>query len=181
MNTSTTGGHDARRANAYALHLELGLPVGVTVPAAVKFASATRIDMGILNVAACKVAESGWSCVIAIYADEQAAAPHWYLALMPHSEGVIATKVNPAAIGDDEPLVLMAEDRRQQFAVSECGRLIAVPVEAAARRTRSHRNAAKRIAATVEAIAPFCTGGPTPGDLFVDSSGRIRTAVSSAA
>ena len=112
---------------------------------------------------------------------EDAAAPHWYLALMPHAEGVIATKVNPAAIGDNKPLVLMAEDRRQQFAVSECGRLIAVPVEAAARRTRSHRNAAKRIAATVEAIAPFCTGGPTPGDLFVDSSGRIRTAVSSAA
>ena len=181
MNPPPPGGHDARRANAYALHLELGLPVGVTVPAAVKFASATRIDMGILNVAACKVAESGWSCVIAIYADEQAAAPHWYLALMPHSEGVIATKVNPAAIGDDEPLVLMAEDRRQQFAVSECGRLIAVPVETAARQRRSHRRAAKRIAATAEALAPFCTGGPTPGDLFVDSSGRIRTAVSSAA
>ncbi|MEN7536594.1 hypothetical protein [Aurantiacibacter flavus] len=176
MNTSTTGGHDARRANAYALHLELGLLTGETVPAAVKFASVTGIDMGILNVAACKVAESGWACVIAIYADEQAAAPHWYLVLMPHAEGVIAAKVIPAAIGDNEPLVLMAEDRRQQFAVSECGRLIAVPVEAAARRTRSHRNAAKRIAATAETLAPFCMGGPTPGDLFVDSAGNTRAA-----
>ena len=176
MNTPTTGGHDARRANAYALHLELGLPVGGTVPAAVKFASVTGIDMGILDVAACRVAERGWACVIAIYAHEGAAAPHWYLALMPHAEGIIATKVIPAALGDDEPLVLMAEDRRQQFAVSECGRLMAVPVEAAARRTRSHRNAAERIAATAEALVPFCTGGPTPGDLFVDSSGNIRTA-----
>ncbi len=181
MNTSTTGGHDARRANAYALHLELGLPVGGTVPAAVKFASVTGIDMGILNVAACKVAESGWACVIAIYADEEAAAPHWYLAMMPHAEGVIATKVIPAALGDDGPLVLMTEDRRQQFAVSECGRLIAVPVETAARQRRSHRRAAKRIAATAEALAPFCTGGPTPGDLFVDSSGNIRNAAPFAA
>lgn len=181
MNISTTGGHDARRANAYALHLELGLPIGGTVPAAVKFASVTGIDMGILNVAACKVAESGWACVIAIYADEEAAAPHWYMALMPHAEGVIATKVIPAAVDDDEPLVLMAEDRRQQFAVSECGRLIAVPVEAVARRARSHRNAAKRIAATANTLAPFCAGGPTPGDLFVDSSGKIRTAAPFAA
>lgn len=181
MNTSTTGGHDARRANAYALHLELGLPIGGTAPAAVKFASVTGIDMGILDVAACKVAESGWACVIAIYADEEAATPHWYLALIPHSEGVIATKVIPAALGDDDPLVLMAEDRKQQFAVSECGRLIPVPVEAAARQTRSHRNAAKRIAVTTETLAPFCTGGPTPGDLFVDSSGKIRTAAPFAA
>ncbi|KZX93924.1 hypothetical protein A3718_08375 [Erythrobacter sp. HI0019] len=181
MNTSTTGGHDARRANAYALHLELGLPIGGTVPAAVKFASVTGIDMGILDVAASKVAESGWACVIAIYADEQAAAPHWYLALMPHSEGVIATKVIPAALGDDQPLVLMAEDRRQQFAIGECGRLIAMPVEAAARRARSHRNAAKRIAATAETLAPLCTGGPTPGDLFVDGAGNIRTAAPFAA
>ena len=89
--------------------MELGLPVGGTVPAAVKFASVTGIDMGIINVAACKVAQSGWACVIAIYSDEDAAAPHWYLALMPHSEGVIATKVIPAALGDDDPLVLMAE------------------------------------------------------------------------
>ena len=176
MNTSTTGGHDARRANAYALHLELGLPVGGTVPAAVKFASVTGIDMGILNVAALKVAESCWACVIAIYADEEAAAPQWYMALMPHSEGVIATKVIPAALGDDQPLVLMAEDRGQQFAVGECGRLIAVPVEAVARRARSHRNAAKRIAATAETLAPFCTGEPSPGDIFVDSAGNIRTA-----
>ena len=176
MNTSTTDGHDARRANAYALHLELGLPIGGTVPAAVKFASVTGIDMGILDVAACKVAESGWACVIAIYADEEAAAPHWYMALMPHAEGVIATKVIPAALGDDQPLVLMAEDRRQQFAVSECGRLIAVPIEAEACRKRSHRHAAKRIAATAEALVPFCTGGHTPGDLFVDSAGNIRTA-----
>ncbi|GMN03763.1 hypothetical protein [Erythrobacter sp. MTPC3] len=181
MNTSTTGGHDARRANAYALHLELGLPAEGTVPAAVKFASVTGIDMGILDAAVCKVAESGWACVIAIYADEGAAAPHWYLALMPHAEGIIATKVNPAAIGDDEPLVLMAEDRRQQFAVSECGRLVEVPVEAAARRTRSHRNAAKRIAATAETLAPFCAGGPSPGDLFVDSAGNIRNAAPFAA
>ncbi|MEP3143550.1 hypothetical protein [Qipengyuania citrea] len=77
MNTSTTGGHDARRANAYALHLELGLPVGGTVPAAVKFASVTSIDMGILDVAACKVAESGWACVIAIYADDRSARQAW--------------------------------------------------------------------------------------------------------
>lgn len=181
MNSFTTGGHDARRANAYALHLELGLPIGRTVPAAVKFASVTGIDMGILDVAACKVAESGWACVIAIYADEEAAAPHWYMALMPHAQGVIATKVIPAALGDDQPLVLMAEDRRQQFAVSECGRLIAVPVEAAARRARSHRNAATRIAATAKTLAPFCTGGPTPGDLFVDSAGNIRTAAPFAA
>lgn len=99
MNTSTTGGHDARRANAYALHLELGLPAGGNVPAAVKFASVTGIDMGILDVAALKVAESGWACVIAIYANEHAAAPHWYMALMPHAEGVIATKVIPAEPG----------------------------------------------------------------------------------
>ncbi|BBC72637.1 conserved hypothetical protein [Altererythrobacter sp. B11] len=181
MNTSTSGGHDARRANAYALHLELGLPIGGAAPAAVKFASVTGIDKGILDVAACRVAESGWACVIAIYADEEAAAPHWYLALVPHAEGVIATKVIPAAIGDGDPLVLMTEDRRQQFAVSECGHLIAVPVEAAARRARSHRNAAKRIAATAETLAPFCTGEPSPGDLFVDSAGNIRTAAPFAA
>ena len=174
MNIFNTGGHDARRAHAYALHLELGLPVGRLVPS-VKFASVTGVDGPILEAAACKVAQDGQDCVIGVYRDEDATAPDWYILLLRHRDGVMATKVIPATTSADEPLVLVAEDRKRQFAIGKSGSMEQVPIDACARRGRAHRRAAERIAARARALAPFCTGGPSAGDVFLDNQGNVTT------
>ncbi len=181
MNTPKSGGHDARRAHAYALHIHLGLPIDDPLPSSVKFASVTGVDGPILEVAASKMAEDGQDCVIAVYPDEDTVTPDWYILLLRQPGGVMATKVNPAAIGPDEPLVLVAEDRQRQFAIGQSGAMEQVPLNATARRRRSQRRAAERIAASARALVPLCSGGPGPGDVFLDSRGSIVTMASLAA
>lgn len=175
MNTPTSGGHGARRAHAYALHIQLGLPIGGPLPSSVKFASVTGVDGPILEVAACKMARDGQDCVIAVYPDEDAVTPDWYILLLRQPGGVMATKVNPATTGPHEPLVLVAEDRQCQFAIGESGAIQQVSISANARRRRSQRRAAERIEASARALGPLCTGGPGPGDIFLDSRGNIVT------
>lgn len=175
MNIFNTGRHDARRAHAYALHLELGLPIGGPAPATVNFASVNGVDGPILEAAACKVAQDGQDCVIGVYRDEDAAAPHWYILLLRHRDGVMATRVIPATTGADKPLVLVAEDRKRQFAIGESGSMEQVPIDASARRRRAHRRAAERIAVSAQALAPLCKGGPSAGDVFLDSRGNVST------
>jgi hypothetical protein len=181
MNIFNNGWHDARRAHAYALHFELGLPIGGPAPSTVKFASVTGVDGPILERAACKVAQDGQDCVIGVYRDEDAAAPDWYILLHRHPDGVMATKVIPAATGADEPLVFLAEDRQQQFAIGESGSIEQVPIDAIARRGRAHRRAAERIAARAQALAPLCAGGPSAGDVFLDNRGNVTTVAPRAA
>lgn len=175
MNIFDTGGHDARRAHAFALHSQLGMPIGRPVPSTLKFASVTGVDGPILEVAACKVAQDGQDCVIGVYVDEDAAAPDWYILLQRQPGGVMATKVIPAATGPDEPLVLVAEDGKRQFAIGVSGSIEQVPIDAIARRRRAHRRAAERIAVSAQALAPFCTGGPSAGDVFLDNRGNVTT------
>ncbi|MBL45744.1 MAG: hypothetical protein CMN71_13775 [Sphingomonadaceae bacterium] len=181
MNIFTTGGHDARRAHAYALHIQLGLPIGERMPSSVKFASVTGVDGPIVEVAASKMARDGQDCVIAVYPDEHAATPDWYILLLRQPGGVMATRVFPAATGPDEPLVLVAEDRQRQFGIGEADAIEQVSITAVARRRRSQRRAAERIAASARALGPLCTGGPGPGDVFLDSRGNIVTMASLAA
>ncbi len=175
MNTPTSGGHDARRAHAYALHIQLGLPIDDSMPSSVRFASVTGVDGAILEAAACKMARDGHDCVIAVYPDEQAVTPDWYILLLRQPAGVMATKVFPAATGPEEPLVLVAGDQQRQFAIGESGAMEQVSINAVARRRRSQRRAAERIAASARALGPLCTGGPGPGDVFLDSRGNIVT------
>jgi len=175
MNTSKCGGHDARRAYAYALHVQLALPIGGPMPSSVRFASVTGVDGPILEVAARKMARDGQDCVIAVYPDEDAVIPDWHILLLRQAGGVLATRVNPAATGPDEPLVLVAEDRQRQFAIGESGAMEQVPLNAISRRRRSQRRAAERIAASARALGLFCIGGPGPGDVFLDSRGNIVT------
>ena len=75
----------------------------------------------------------------------------------------------------DEPLVLVAEDRQRQFAIGQAGVMEQVPLNVIARRRRSQGRAAERIAASARALGPLCTGGPGPGDVFLDSRGNIVT------
>ncbi|MEO1922841.1 MAG: hypothetical protein ABGW84_13270 [Sphingomonadaceae bacterium] len=175
MNSPTSGGHDARRAHAYALHVQLGLPIGGPTPSSVKFASVTRVDGPILEVAASKMVRDGQDCVIAVYPDEDAVTPDWYILLLRQPGGVLATRVFPAATGPDEPLVLVAEDRQRQFAIGESGVIEQMSINAVARRRRSQRRAVERIAASARALGPLCTGGPGPCDVFLDSRGNTVT------
>ena len=176
MNSFTTGGHDVRRANAYALRLEVGIPIGRTVFSTVHFASVSGLDAAVLQAAACKIAADQKDCVIAVYNDERALAPDKYILLFRRSDGVEAIPVKPADIGGDKPLILMSEDRARQFALSEHGVLEEHPIEAATRRPRALRQAAERIASVAEFLGPLvCTGGPLPGDVFLDSRGTVTT------
>lgn len=175
MNIPTSGGHDARRAHAYALHIQLGLPIDDPLPSSVKFASVTGVDGPILEAAACKMARDGQDCVIAVYPDEHAVTPDWYILLLRQPGGVMATKVFPAATGPKKPLVLVAEDRQRQFAIGRAGAMEQVHINSVARRRRAQRRAAQRIEASARALGPWCTGGPGPGDVFLDSRGNIVT------
>ena len=177
MNTHHTCGHDVRRANASALKLELGLTLGGKVASSVCFASVTGLDGPILEAAARRVADERQDCVIAVYADEETITPDFYLLLLRHHHQVLASKVVPSSTGYQKPLVLMTEDRTRQFAIDQRGMLSELPIEAATKKPRNHRRAAERIAATADAIGPLVsTGGPLPGDVFLNSRGDVTTA-----
>ncbi|WP_137680555.1 hypothetical protein [Aurantiacibacter suaedae] len=177
MNTHHTCGHDVRRANASALKLELGLTLGGKIASSVCFASVTGLDGPILEAAARRVAEERQDCVIAVYADDEAVTPEFYLLLLRHHFQVLASKVVPSSTGYDEPLVLMTEDRERQFAIDQRGMLSELPIEAATKKPRNHRRAADRIAATADAVRPLVsTGGQMPGDVFLNSRGVVTTA-----
>ncbi|UBS32779.1 hypothetical protein LBX01_15175 [Altererythrobacter sp. N1] len=177
MNTHHTCGHDVRRANANALKLELGFTLGGKIASSVSFASITGLNGPILEAAARHVAEERQDCVIAVYADDEAVIPEFYLLLLRHHYQVLASKVVPSSTGYDDPLVLMTEDRERQFAIDQRGMLSELPIQAATKKLRNHRRAAERIAATAEAIGPLvCSGGPQPGDVFLNSRGEVTTA-----
>ncbi|MEL7686070.1 hypothetical protein AAG596_01080 [Citromicrobium bathyomarinum] len=171
MTTNHTGGYDARLANALALQLELGIHIGSPVLPSITFAPIVDLDLPKLEGLARTVAEDARDCLVSIYDDETAIAPAWHILLYRQSTHVLAAKVVPAAQNQSKPVILMHQDRANQFVIDQRGILQVQPIEPATKRPRAHQRAAERIAATAQVLGPMlCAEASPSGDTASDDT-----------
>lgn len=164
MTTNHTGGYDARLAYALALQLELGIPIGSPVLPSITFAPIVDLDLPKLEGLARTVAQDARDCLVSIYDDETAVAPAWHILLYRQSTHVLAAKVVPAAQNQGKRIVLMHQDRAHQSVIDQRGILQVQPIEPATKRSRAHRRAEERIAATAQVLGPMLCAEASPSD-----------------
>ena len=158
-NTTPAGVAEARRANALALGLQLGIPAGRPGASGVTFAAIQKLTSEILEGMNQKARLDCCDIVAAVYGNEIATTPAWYILVLRGMFANEVLKVNPAVPADDGNLVLVSQCSTRQFAVDERGLLRESKAAAKVRRERSQRQARDAIGSTAASLGALLQAG----------------------